>query len=57
MAASQCGMNTGKNTSHLRYADVLLIYAETTLGAAASTNDASALEAFNAVEQGGRTVI
>jgi starch-binding outer membrane protein, SusD/RagB family len=45
------GMNTGKNTSHLRYADVLLIYAEATLGTGTSTNDAAALEAFNAVRQ------
>lgn len=43
------GMNTGKNTSHLRYADVLLIYAEATLGTAASTADAQALSAFNKV--------
>jgi starch-binding outer membrane protein, SusD/RagB family len=46
---SVIGMNTGKNTSHLRYADVLLIYAEATLGTSASTADAGALEAFNAV--------
>ncbi|MEY2918522.1 MAG: hypothetical protein RIS73_2236 [Bacteroidota bacterium] len=43
------GMNTGKNTSHLRYADVLLIYAEAVLGTGASTNDAAALAAFNKV--------
>ncbi len=43
------GMNTGINTMVLRYADVLLIYAEATLGANASTSDASALTAFNKV--------
>ena len=37
------------NTYLLRYADVLLIYAEATLGANASTSDASALDAFNKV--------
>lgn len=43
------GMNTGINTMMLRYADVLLIYAEAVLGDAASTSDASALQAFNKV--------
>jgi hypothetical protein len=43
------GMNTGINTMILRYADVLLIYAEATLGANASTSDAQALAAFNKV--------
>lgn len=43
------GMNTGKNTSHLRYADVLLIYAEAVLAGGASTSDAAALAAFNKV--------
>jgi starch-binding outer membrane protein, SusD/RagB family len=43
------GMNTAINTMLLRYADVLLIYAEATLGSAASTTDASALSAFNKV--------
>ncbi len=38
-------------TYFLRYADILLIYAEATLGAAASTSDASALAAFNQVRQ------
>lgn len=33
----------------LRYADVLLIYAESVLAGAGSTSDAAALEAFNAV--------
>ena len=42
-------MNTGINTMILRYADVLLIYAEAVLGANASTADASALDAFNKV--------
>lgn len=39
------------NTYVLRYADVLLIYAEAKLGASASTTDASALAAFNKVHQ------
>ncbi|MFZ0473648.1 MAG: RagB/SusD family nutrient uptake outer membrane protein [Bacteroidales bacterium] len=43
------GMNTGINFMVQRYADVLLIYAEATLGTAASTTDASALEAINRV--------
>lgn len=37
------------NTYLLRYADVLLIYAEATLGDAASTSDPTALDAFNKV--------
>ena len=37
------------NVYLLRYADVLLIYAEAKLGTAASTTDASALAAYNAV--------
>jgi starch-binding outer membrane protein, SusD/RagB family len=37
------------NTYILRYADVLLIYAEAILGTAASTSDAAALTAYNAV--------
>lgn len=43
------GMNSGINTIILRYADILLIYAEAVLGASASTTDASALQAFNKV--------
>jgi hypothetical protein len=43
------GMNTGINTMILRYADVLLIYAEAVMGANNSTTDAGALEAFNKV--------
>jgi hypothetical protein len=43
------GMNTGINTMILRYADVLLIFAEATLGTNASTSDAAALSAFNKV--------
>ncbi|MBS1656142.1 MAG: RagB/SusD family nutrient uptake outer membrane protein, partial [Bacteroidetes bacterium] len=43
------GMQTSINTMFLRYADVLLIYAEAVLGTNASTTDASALAAFNAV--------
>jgi starch-binding outer membrane protein, SusD/RagB family len=45
------GMNTSINTMILRYADVLLIYAEAVLGTAASTNEATALAAFNKVRQ------
>ncbi len=41
------------NTYILRYADVLLIYAEAVLGNAASTTDASALAAFNKVHNRG----
>jgi len=37
----------------LRYADVLLIYAEAVLGSAASTSDAGALTAFNKVHNRG----
>lgn len=45
------GQNSGNNVVLLRYADVLLIYAEAVLGLAGgnSTTDASALEAINAV--------
>lgn len=43
------GMNTGINPMMLRYSDILLIYAEATLGTAGSTSDASALAAFNKV--------
>jgi hypothetical protein len=43
------GMNSGINFMMLRYADILLIYAEATLGTSESTSDASALEAFNKV--------
>lgn len=43
------GMNSGINTIILRYADVLLIFAEATLGANASTSDPAALKAFNDV--------
>ncbi|MCG2614393.1 RagB/SusD family nutrient uptake outer membrane protein [Terrimonas sp. NA20] len=45
------GMNSGINTMILRYADVLLIYAEATLGTNASTSDATALAALNAVRK------
>jgi hypothetical protein len=43
------GMNTGINFMMLRYADILLIYAEATLGDSPSTSDAAALDAFNKV--------
>jgi starch-binding outer membrane protein, SusD/RagB family len=43
------GMNTAINTMILRYADILLIYAEAILGTGGSTADAAALSAFNKV--------
>jgi hypothetical protein len=43
------GMNTGLNTALLRYADVLLIHAESVLAGGASTADAEALKSFNLV--------
>lgn len=43
------GMNSGINTIMLRYADILLIYAEAVLGTQGSTSDAAALDAFNKV--------
>lgn len=45
------GMNSGINTMMLRYADILLIYAEAVLGTSASTTDASALMYFNMVRE------
>jgi starch-binding outer membrane protein, SusD/RagB family len=45
------GMNTGMNFMVLRYADILLIYAEATLGTAASTTDTKALECYNDVRK------
>ena len=41
--------HTSMSTYILRYADVLLIYAEAVLGGGGSTSDAGALDAFNAV--------
>lgn len=46
---SVLGMNTGINTMVLRYADILLIYAEAVLAGNASTTDAEALKYFNQV--------
>ncbi len=43
------GMNSGNNVVLLRYADVLLTYAEAVLAGGASTTDASALSAVNSV--------
>lgn len=43
------GPHTSMCTYILRYADVLLIYAEATMGSGSSTADATALAAFNAV--------
>ncbi len=45
------GMQTSLNTMFLRYADVLLIYAEAVLGKNASTSDGAALAAFNKVRK------
>ncbi|MBL7763957.1 MAG: RagB/SusD family nutrient uptake outer membrane protein, partial [Chitinophagaceae bacterium] len=45
------GMNSGINTMILRYADILLIYAEAILGTEASTTDAAALSAINKVRE------
>jgi starch-binding outer membrane protein, SusD/RagB family len=46
---SVCFMSTGQNTYIQRLADVYLIYAEAVLGNNASTSDAGALTAFNAI--------
>jgi hypothetical protein len=57
VAGSGVGMQrmaTALSTHLLRLADVYLVYAEAVLGNAASTSDASALSAFNAVR--GRSV-
>jgi hypothetical protein len=43
------GMNTGINTMILRYADILLIYAEAVMGVGTSTTETTALAAFNKV--------
>mgnify|MGYP003886913059 CR=1 FL=1 len=43
------GQNSGNNVVLLRYADILLIYAEAILAGGNSTNDPAALAAFNAV--------
>jgi starch-binding outer membrane protein, SusD/RagB family len=42
-------MNTTANTHILRYAEALLIHAESVLGGAGSTSDPAALSSFNAV--------
>ena len=47
--AEVCFMSTGLNTPLIRYADVLLTFAEATIGNANSTTNAEALEAFNQV--------
>jgi len=51
---SMAYMQTALSTHLLRLADVYLVYAEAVLGNGASTSDASALKAFNAVR--GRSV-
>lgn len=51
---SMATMKTALSTHLLRLADVYLVYAEAVLGNAASTSDAAALKAFNAVR--GRSV-
>ena len=48
---SVLGMNTGINTMMLRYADILLIYAESVLATNTSTTDEEALKAFNKVRR------
>lgn len=45
------GMNTGQNFMVLRYADVLLIYAEAIIGTGTSTTNAAAVEAFNQIRR------
>jgi starch-binding outer membrane protein, SusD/RagB family len=44
-----CFMSTEQNTNILRYADILLIHAESILAGAASTTSTPALNSFNAV--------
>lgn len=46
-----CFMSTEVNTNILRYADVLLMHAESILGTSTSTTDQEALDAFNAVRE------
>ncbi len=46
-----CFMSTDVNTNILRYADILLMHAESILGTNASTKDQKALDAFNAVRK------
>ena len=46
-----CNQSYPINTYMLRYADVLLIYAEAVLGSNSTTSDAGALMAFNRVRQ------
>lgn len=48
---SVIGMNTGQNFMVLRYADVLLIYAEAMLGTNASTSEGTAVEAYNKIRR------
>ncbi len=45
------GMNTGQNFMIMRYADVLLIYAEAVLGTNASTSNGAAVEAYNQIRR------
>lgn len=45
------GMNSGINTMMLRYADILLIYAEAVLGESPSTTDDEAVGAYNKVRR------
>ncbi|MBO0931426.1 RagB/SusD family nutrient uptake outer membrane protein [Fibrella aquatilis] len=45
------GQNSGNNVVLLRYADILLIYAEAVLAGNASTTDAKALDALNQVRK------
>jgi len=45
------GMNTGQNFMVLRFADVLLIYAEAVIGTGGSTSNSDAVEAYNRVRR------
>lgn len=46
-----CFMSTDVNTNILRYADILLMHAESILGTGSSTTDKEALDAYNAVRE------
>lgn len=48
---SAANMATSLSTHILRFSDILLVYAEAMTGTSGSTNDASAIEAFNRVRR------
>jgi starch-binding outer membrane protein, SusD/RagB family len=50
-ATSVCFMQTNQNTIVLRYADVLLMLAESKIGSGNSTTDSNALNAYNQVRE------